>query len=128
LVAKVFKDMGAITKPPEDLTGYFDLAMRKRVKQELKKEQAGLESVQAINLWKETFRYDYVAKLAEANVRSYYRENRIFFSKYNLTVAKKESGSLLGPSPVPRASSLKSGDEPNPCNFHVGGETVCLFA
>jgi hypothetical protein len=71
----VLKSIGVIMKPPEDLTGYFDLAMRKRVKQELKKEQAGLESLQAINLWKETFRYDYVVKLVEANVRLYYREN-----------------------------------------------------
>jgi hypothetical protein len=46
LVTEVLKGMGVITESP-DLTGYFDLAMRKRVKQELKKEQAGLESLQA---------------------------------------------------------------------------------
>src|SRR5205814_5337599 len=75
LVTKVFKGMGAIMKTPKDLAGYFDLDMQKRVKQELKKEQAGLESLQAINLWKETFQYDYVMKLAEANVQSYHIEN-----------------------------------------------------
>jgi hypothetical protein len=26
-------------------------------------------------LWRETFRYNYVVKLAEANIRTYYREN-----------------------------------------------------
>ena len=36
------------------------------MKQELKKEQAGLRSYQARNLWQETFRYNYVVKLAEA--------------------------------------------------------------
>ncbi|KAF8850019.1 hypothetical protein BDZ45DRAFT_680080 [Acephala macrosclerotiorum] len=75
LVTKVLKGMGAIMKPPADLTAYFDLAVRNSVKRELKKEQAGLESLQAINLWKETFRYNFVEKLAEANIRTYYREN-----------------------------------------------------
>jgi hypothetical protein len=45
LVTKVLKGMGAIIKPLENLTGYFDPDKRKRVKQELKKEQAGLESL-----------------------------------------------------------------------------------
>jgi hypothetical protein len=34
---------------------HFDLVVRNRVKEELKKEQAGLESLQASNLWRETF-------------------------------------------------------------------------
>jgi hypothetical protein len=75
LVTKVFKGMGAIMKPPADLTAHFDLAVRNRVKLQLKREQAGLESHQASNLWQETFRYNYVVKLAEANIRSYCREN-----------------------------------------------------
>jgi hypothetical protein len=75
LVTKVLKGMGAIMKPPADLTAYFDLEVRNRVKLQLKKEQAGLESHQASNLWRETFRYNYVVKLAEANIRTYYREN-----------------------------------------------------
>jgi hypothetical protein len=50
LVTKVLKGIGVIIKPPEDLIYYFDLAIQKRIKQELKKEQAGLESLQAINL------------------------------------------------------------------------------
>lgn len=41
----------------------------------MKKEQAGLESNQASNLCRETFRYNYVMKLAEANIQTYYREN-----------------------------------------------------
>jgi hypothetical protein len=41
----VLKGIGVIIKPPKDLIGYFDLAIRKRVKQELKKEQVGLESL-----------------------------------------------------------------------------------
>jgi hypothetical protein len=41
----VFKGIGTIIKPLKDLTGYFDLNIRIRVKQELKKEQAGLESL-----------------------------------------------------------------------------------
>jgi hypothetical protein len=36
--------MGAIIKPLANLTAYFDLSVQNRVKQELKKEQAGLES------------------------------------------------------------------------------------
>jgi hypothetical protein len=44
LVSRVFKGMGAIMKPLADLTTYFDLSVRNRIKQELKKEQAGLES------------------------------------------------------------------------------------
>jgi hypothetical protein len=75
LVTKVLKGIGAIMEPPADLTAYFDLVVRNRVKEELKKEQAGLESLQASNLWRETFRYNYVVKLAEANIRTYYREN-----------------------------------------------------
>jgi hypothetical protein len=75
LVTKVLKGMGAIMKPPADLTAYFDLEVRNRVKLQLKKEQAGLESHQASNLWRETFRYNYVVKLAEANIRTYYRED-----------------------------------------------------
>ncbi|CZR52920.1 uncharacterized protein PAC_02797 [Phialocephala subalpina] len=75
LVTKVFKGMGAIMKPPADLTAHFDLAVRNRVKLQLKREQASLESHQASNLWQETFRYNYVIKLAEANIRSYCREN-----------------------------------------------------
>ncbi|CZR52935.1 uncharacterized protein PAC_02813 [Phialocephala subalpina] len=75
LVTKVFKGIGAIMKPPADLTAHFDLEVRNRVKQKLKKEQAGLESHQASNLWQETFRYNYVVKLAEANIRTYHREN-----------------------------------------------------
>ncbi|KAG4438633.1 hypothetical protein IFR05_005877 [Cadophora sp. M221] len=62
-------------KPPPDLIAYFDLARRDRVKLEIRKEQAGLESLQAINLWKETFRYDYVVKLAEANARAWVIDN-----------------------------------------------------
>lgn len=50
MVTRVLKGMGAIMKPPIDLTAYFDLIRRNRVKRELKKEQAGLESLQAINL------------------------------------------------------------------------------
>ena len=38
LVTKVLKGMDAIMKPPADLTAYFDLVVRNRVKQELKKE------------------------------------------------------------------------------------------
>ena len=44
LVTKVLKGMDTIIKPPIDLMAYFDLVVRNRVKQELKKEQAGLES------------------------------------------------------------------------------------
>ena len=44
LFAEVHKNIGAIMKPPADLIADFDLAMRNRVKQELKKEQAGRES------------------------------------------------------------------------------------
>jgi hypothetical protein len=36
--------MDAIMKPLIDLTAYFDLVVRNRVKRELKREQAGLES------------------------------------------------------------------------------------
>jgi hypothetical protein len=50
LVIKVLKGMGAIMKPPADVTAYFDTIGRDRIKRELKKEQAGLESLQAINL------------------------------------------------------------------------------
>jgi hypothetical protein len=74
LVTGVHKGMGAIMKPP-DLTGYFDCDMWTRVKQELRTEQAGMESLPVINLWKESFRYDYVVKLARANVQSYQRQN-----------------------------------------------------
>jgi hypothetical protein len=74
LVTTVHKGLGAIMKPP-DLTGYFDRVMWARVKQELRKEQAGLDSLHVINLWKESFRYDYVVKLAGANVQSYQRQN-----------------------------------------------------
>jgi hypothetical protein len=56
-------------------TAYFDPEVRNRVKQKLKKEQAGLESHQASNLWQKTFRYNYVVKLAEANIRTHHREN-----------------------------------------------------
>jgi hypothetical protein len=75
LVTKVLKGMGAIMKSPADVTAYFDAVGRDRIKRELKKEQAGLESLQAVNLWKETFRYDYVVKLAEANTRAWSRDN-----------------------------------------------------
>jgi hypothetical protein len=75
LATKVLKGMGAIMKPPADLIASFDAVGRDRVKRELKKEQAGLESIQAINLWRETFRYDDVVKLAEANIRAWYRDN-----------------------------------------------------
>jgi hypothetical protein len=74
LVTTVYKGMGAIMKPP-DLTGYFDRAMWTRIKEELRKEHAGLGSLHLINLWKESFRYDYVVKLAGANVQSYRRQN-----------------------------------------------------
>ncbi|PVH71241.1 hypothetical protein DL98DRAFT_597090, partial [Cadophora sp. DSE1049] len=75
LAPKVLKGMGAIMKPPADLTAYFDLVRRDKVKLEMRKEQAGLESLQAMNLWKETFRYDYVLKLAEANTRAWVIDN-----------------------------------------------------
>ncbi|PQE22102.1 Proto-oncogene tyrosine- kinase ROS protein [Rutstroemia sp. NJR-2017a BVV2] len=75
LVTKVLKGLDAIMKPPADLTAYFDLDVRNRVKKKLKKEQAGLESHQVSNLWQETFRYDYVVKLAEANLRAWNRNN-----------------------------------------------------
>ena len=75
LVTKVLKGMGAIMKPPVDMTVCLDAAGRDRIKRELKKEQAGLESLQAINLWKETFRYDYAVRLAEANTRAWHRDN-----------------------------------------------------
>ena len=64
LAPKVLKGMGAIMKPPSDLTAYFDLVRRDKVKLEMRKEQAGLESLQAINLWKETFRYDDVVAIS----------------------------------------------------------------
>lgn len=35
----------------------------------------GIESFQARSLWRETFRYDYITKLTEANIRMYYREH-----------------------------------------------------
>jgi hypothetical protein len=38
LVIKVLKGMGAIMKPPADLTAYFDLEVQNRVKLQLKKE------------------------------------------------------------------------------------------
>lgn len=57
------------------MTAYFDLKVRNRVKQKLKKEQAGLESHHARNLWRWTFRHNYVLKLAEANIRAWYRNN-----------------------------------------------------
>ena len=47
--------MGAIMKTPEDLIGYFDLAIRKRVKQELKKEQAGLGVFRRLTCGKSLF-------------------------------------------------------------------------
>jgi len=75
LAPKVLKGMGAIMKPPSDLTAYFDLVRRDKVKLEMRKEQAGLESLQAINLWKETFRYDYVVKLTEAITRAWAIDN-----------------------------------------------------
>lgn len=75
LAPKVLKGMGAIMKPPADLTAHFDPVRRDRVKLEMRQEQAGLESLQAISLWKETFRKDYVAKLVEANTRACYRDN-----------------------------------------------------
>lgn len=75
LVAKVLKDIGAIMKPPADLIAYFNLIRRDRLKRELKREQTGVESLQAINLWKETFRYNYVVKLTKANIRAWYRDN-----------------------------------------------------
>lgn len=64
LAPEVLKGMGGIMKPPSDLTAYFDLARRDKVKLEMRKEQAGLESLQAINLWKETFRYDDVVAIS----------------------------------------------------------------
>ncbi|KAH6701242.1 hypothetical protein BKA61DRAFT_582335 [Leptodontidium sp. MPI-SDFR-AT-0119] len=39
----VLKGMGAIMKPPLDLTAYFDLVKRDKAKLEIRKEQAGLE-------------------------------------------------------------------------------------
>ncbi|PVH70493.1 hypothetical protein DL98DRAFT_577855, partial [Cadophora sp. DSE1049] len=75
LAPKVLKGMGTIMKPPADLTAHFDPVRRDRVKLEMRKEQAGLESLQAMNLWKETFRYDYVLKLAEANTRAWVIDN-----------------------------------------------------
>jgi hypothetical protein len=44
LVIKVFKGIGAIIKPPTDLTAHFDLTIYNRVKLQLKREQTGLES------------------------------------------------------------------------------------
>jgi hypothetical protein len=80
LVTKVLKGMVATMKRPADVTVYLDAVERDRIKRELKKEQAGLESPQAINLWKVTFRYDYVVRLAEANTRAWYRDNRGSFA------------------------------------------------
>ncbi|KIM93102.1 hypothetical protein OIDMADRAFT_149819 [Oidiodendron maius Zn] len=73
-VTTVHKGIGAIMKPP-DLTSYFDRSMWTTVKQELRKEQAGLDSLHVINMWKESFRYDYVVKLAGTNAQSHQREN-----------------------------------------------------
>jgi len=42
--------MSEIIKPSSNLTAYFDLVRRNKIKLEIKKEQAGLESLQAINL------------------------------------------------------------------------------
>jgi hypothetical protein len=75
LVKKIVKGMNAIMKPPEDLRGRFDLSKIRKVKDELKKEQAGLESLQTISLWNETFRYDYVMKIAETRMSLYCIEN-----------------------------------------------------
>jgi hypothetical protein len=44
LVTKVLKSINAIIKPPINLTAYFDLVIQNKVKQELKKELAGLKS------------------------------------------------------------------------------------
>lgn len=74
LVTNMLKGMGAIMNPPADLTAYFDVNMCNKVKQKLKKEQASLESHQASNLWRETFRYNCVMKLAKANTPMYHRE------------------------------------------------------
>lgn len=67
MVTKVLKGIGAIKKPPTDLTAYFDLVRRDKLERELKKEHVGLESLKAINLWKETFQYDYVMKLRQSH-------------------------------------------------------------
>ncbi|PVH68479.1 hypothetical protein DL98DRAFT_599492 [Cadophora sp. DSE1049] len=67
LVTKVLKGIGAIKKPPTDLTAYFDLVRRDKLERELKKEHVGLERLKAINLWKETFQYDYVMKLRQSH-------------------------------------------------------------
>jgi hypothetical protein len=45
LVTKVLKGMGVIMKSPIDVIAYFDAIGRDRIKRELKKEQAGLESL-----------------------------------------------------------------------------------
>ncbi len=45
MVTKVLKGMGAIIKSPAYVTAYFDAVGRDRIKRELKKEQAGLESL-----------------------------------------------------------------------------------
>jgi hypothetical protein len=65
--------MGAIMKRRADLTSYFDLAMRSRVKQNLKREQACLGCHRASNLWQETLRYNYGVKLANANTQKLFR-------------------------------------------------------
>lgn len=50
LVIKVLKSIGAIMKSLTDVIAYFDAVRRDRIKRELKKEQAGFESLQAVNL------------------------------------------------------------------------------
>ncbi|KAG9229916.1 hypothetical protein BJ875DRAFT_521667 [Amylocarpus encephaloides] len=75
LVTKVRKGIGATMKSPIDLTACFNVIGRDRIKRQLKKEQAGLETPHAVNLWKETFRYDYLLKIAEADTRAWSRDN-----------------------------------------------------